>query len=60
MLKLTRRQLAEIERGKANPTVDTLERIGRVFGLTPGFVPAQRRAPTESDDGEERSTRTNR
>jgi len=55
MLKLTRRQLAEIERGKANPTAETLERIGRVFGFTLGFVPAERRAPAVSEGGEGRS-----
>lgn len=60
MLKLTRRQLAEIERGKANPTVDTLERIGRAFGLTLGFVPVAQRTPKESNDGDERPTQTNR
>jgi len=38
MVRLTRRQLAEIERGEANPTVDTLRRIGSVFGLDVGFV----------------------
>lgn len=41
VLKLTKRQLAEIERGEANPTVETLGRIGRLFGLGIGFVPAQ-------------------
>lgn len=55
MLKLTRRQLAEIERGKANPTAETLERIGKVFGFTLGFVPAERPAPARSRTGEERS-----
>ncbi|NBJ13758.1 helix-turn-helix domain-containing protein [Microvirga arsenatis] len=41
VLKLTKRQLAEIERGEANPTVETLGRIGRVFGFGIGFVPMQ-------------------
>ena len=36
---LTRRQVAEIEAGGANPTVETLEKIGRLFGFTVGFVP---------------------
>lgn len=35
---LTRRQLIELEKGKANPTLETLEKIGRVFGFTVGFV----------------------
>ena len=38
MVRLTRRQLAEIERGEANPTIETLRRIGGVFGLDVGFV----------------------
>jgi transcriptional regulator with XRE-family HTH domain len=39
MLHLTRRQIAEIEAGAANPTLETLEKIGRLFGFTVGFVP---------------------
>ncbi|MCO5730358.1 helix-turn-helix transcriptional regulator [Rhizobium sp. SSA_523] len=42
-LSLTRRQVAEIEAGTANPTLETLERIGRLFGFEVGFVP---RMPT--------------
>jgi putative transcriptional regulator len=38
-LGLTRRQIAEIEAGTANPTLETLEKIGRLFGFTLGFVP---------------------
>lgn len=38
-LGLTRRQVAEIEAGTANPTMETLERIGRLFGFGVGFVP---------------------
>ena len=30
--------VAQIERGEGNPTVDTLERVGRAFGLRLGFV----------------------
>ena len=41
VLRLTKRQLAEIERGEANPTVETLSRIGRLFGFAIGFIPAQ-------------------
>jgi transcriptional regulator with XRE-family HTH domain len=36
---LTKRQIAEIETGKANPTLETLEKIGRLFGFTVGLVP---------------------
>ncbi|WP_456717833.1 MULTISPECIES: helix-turn-helix domain-containing protein [unclassified Bradyrhizobium] len=43
--KLTPRQLAEIERGAANPTVETLDKIGRAFGLKVGFVPIAPRPP---------------
>lgn len=37
-LALTRRQVAEIEAGSANPTLETLEKIGRLFGFRVGFV----------------------
>lgn len=30
--------LAQIERGEGNPTLETLDKIGRPFGLTPAFV----------------------
>ncbi|KQZ54646.1 transcriptional regulator [Rhizobium sp. Root149] len=39
VLGLTRRQIAEIEAGTANPTLDTLRKIGRLFGFVVGFVP---------------------
>lgn len=42
MLSLTRRQVAEMEAGTANPTLETLDRIARLFGLSVGLVP---RAP---------------
>ncbi|MDQ0322584.1 DNA-binding XRE family transcriptional regulator [Pararhizobium capsulatum DSM 1112] len=38
-LSLTRRQIAEVEAGTANPTLETLEKIGRLFGFMVGFVP---------------------
>ncbi|MCJ7993433.1 helix-turn-helix transcriptional regulator [Rhizobium cremeum] len=38
-LGLSRRQVSEIEAGMANPTLETIERIGRLFGFTAGFVP---------------------
>lgn len=40
-LSLTRRQVAEIEAGTANPTLETLEKIGRLFGFEVGFVAKQ-------------------
>jgi putative transcriptional regulator len=36
---LTRRQIAEMEAGAANPTLETMERAARLFGFTVGFVP---------------------
>lgn len=38
-LALTRRQVAEIEAGTANPTLETFDKIGRLFGFAVGFVP---------------------
>ncbi|MCO6180985.1 helix-turn-helix transcriptional regulator [Ciceribacter sp. RN22] len=40
-LALTRRQVAEIEAGTANPTLATMEKIGRLFGFSVGFVPRE-------------------
>ncbi len=40
-LSLTRRQIAEIEAGAANPTLETLNKIGRLFGFAVGFVPSK-------------------
>jgi putative transcriptional regulator len=39
MLFLQKRQIAEIEAGKTNPTLATLQKIGRPFGFEVGFVP---------------------
>lgn len=39
MLSITRRQVAEIEAGTGNPTMKTLEKIGRLFGFRIGLVP---------------------
>lgn len=36
--KVSPATLAQIEQGRANPTVETLDRIGRGFGLRVGFV----------------------
>jgi len=32
--------LQQIERDQGNPTVETLNRLGAIFGLKAGFVPA--------------------
>jgi len=39
---ITLRILAEIERDEGNPTVKTLNKIGRPFGYAVGFVPKTR------------------
>ncbi|WP_061934690.1 helix-turn-helix transcriptional regulator [Aureimonas sp. AU22] len=44
---LTRRQLSEIESGAGNPTLETIKRIGRIFGFQVGLI--------LPDLGEERS-----
>lgn len=36
---LTRIQVIDLEKGRSNPTLETLERIGRLFGFVIGFVP---------------------
>jgi DNA-binding XRE family transcriptional regulator len=36
---ITRRHLIELEAGTANPGVKTLDRLGRPFGLTVGYIP---------------------
>lgn len=41
MLWLGKRNFAEIERGRANPTVETLDRNGRLFGFRLAFVEVQ-------------------
>lgn len=36
---LTRMQVIALEKGRGNPTQETLERIGKPFGFALGFVP---------------------
>lgn len=43
---ITKRQVAEIETGKANPTIETLNRIGQLFGFSVGFVPRETSLPS--------------
>jgi DNA-binding XRE family transcriptional regulator len=38
ILKIYPRVLMEIERNRGNPTLETLEKIARPFGLTVGFM----------------------
>jgi putative transcriptional regulator len=42
VFKLTERQVWELENGKANPTIETLTRLGKPFGFQPGFVLVRR------------------
>lgn len=37
--KISPRILSEFERGTGNPTIDTLEKIGKPFGLKVSFLP---------------------
>lgn len=50
LIGLTRRQIADMERGVANPTYETIMRIGRLFGYQLAFVPA---ATAEDDPFQE-------
>ena len=36
---LSRLQVIALEKGDANPTLETLEKIGKAFGFEVGFVP---------------------
>lgn len=44
---ITKRQVAEIETGKGNPTLETLDKIGKLFGFSLGFIPKE---PIRSDE----------
>lgn len=52
MLALTRSQVAEIEAVGTNPTLETLEKIGRLLGYSVGFPEASRHAVPASQGGE--------
>ena len=41
VVKISPRILSDFERGVGNPTLDTLERIGRPFGLKVSFLPPE-------------------
>jgi putative transcriptional regulator len=49
VFKLTTRQVADIERGAANPTAETFDRIGKAFGFRIGFVPIATPTPVQVD-----------
>lgn len=38
---LTRMQLLDLEKGRGNPKLETLQRICGPFGFVPGFVPSK-------------------
>ena len=42
---ISTRILAEIELDRGNPTVETLNKVGRPFGYTVGFIPTVRKQP---------------
>jgi putative transcriptional regulator len=50
LFKLTTRQVADIERGEANPTSETLQKIGRAFGFQVGFVPVKSPTPEPAEE----------
>jgi len=39
LARLTRRQVSEMENADGDPKLSTLARVGRIFGMTVGFVP---------------------
>ena len=49
---LTRARMIELEKGRANPTLETLDKIGKPFGFVVGFVPRAEatRPPAEGLD----------
>ena len=48
--KLTRRLVVELEAGRANPTAETLAKIGKPFGYRLGFVLQRTEPPTSEQD----------
>jgi len=53
LFRLTTRQVADIERGVANPTSETLQKIGRAFGFQVGFVPTKSTASKTVEEEEQ-------
>lgn len=50
ILKIYPRVLMEIERDRGNPTLETLQKIARPFGLKVGFVVKESHLPAEGKD----------
>ena len=48
---VSRRVIQDIERGTGNPTVESLNSIGKLFGLQVGFVPIRRNEPGVQSSG---------
>jgi len=51
--EVSARVIKALELGKGNPTVTTLNRIGKFFGLEVGFVPVQRQGAPSRKEAEE-------
>lgn len=45
-LGMTRSQVGDLESGRANPTLETIGRVGRLFGLAVGLIPRRWRGET--------------
>jgi DNA-binding XRE family transcriptional regulator len=50
ILKIYPRVLMEIERGRGNPTLETLQKIARPFGLKVGFVAKKSHLPGSGEE----------
>jgi transcriptional regulator with XRE-family HTH domain len=51
--RMTKRQVSDLESGTANPTAETLVRIGRPFGYQVGYILRElRRQPGQKADEE--------
>jgi len=52
ILKIYPRVLMDLERDRGNPTLDTLKKVAKPFGLQVGFVVKQSRLPQGKDGAE--------
>lgn len=46
LIGLTRRQVVEMESGRANPTYETIMKVGRLFGYKLAFVSEREETPS--------------
>ncbi len=51
VLSIAPRALMEVERDKGNPTLETLKKIARPFGLEVGFILPVTRRPNQNGGG---------